>query len=113
MGHAEFQTLLNSASRPEFSQPVVPSDMKLLRSAYFHDGLWLDLWGFLSDENGYDVQTVSLTGTKIAMDSYGGEMNGAMLRKMSDKLDRDAFANKRNEVEQAAISNYEWHRQMG
>lgn len=111
MSSADMQLLLNS-TRPEFNQPQVPADMELLQSGYYHNGLWIDLWGYLDSDSGYDVQTVSLTGTRIAMNEFGGEMNGAMLRKMSDKLDREAFKRKEDEKSQQAISAYEWERMM-
>lgn len=43
------------------SQPLVPADLQLLKTAYPNGGLLLDLHGSL-DQHGHDVQAVSITG---------------------------------------------------
>lgn len=43
------------------NQPLVDAYLQLLKTAYPHGGLLLDLHGAL-DQHGYDVQAVSITG---------------------------------------------------
>lgn len=50
-----------SEPREVVNQPLVPADQQLLKTAYPHGGLLLDLHGAL-DQHGYDVQAVSITG---------------------------------------------------
>lgn len=46
---------------PRFAQPEIDADSKLLKVGYRHGDLHLDLYGCL-DEDGYEVETVALTG---------------------------------------------------
>jgi hypothetical protein len=47
-------------------QPKVPAAYKLLKAAYLHEGLALDLYG-THDEDGYEVLDVALAGTNISL----------------------------------------------
>ncbi|MYM81127.1 hypothetical protein GTP44_04030 [Duganella sp. FT50W] len=68
------------------TQPMVPTDVRLLRSGYEHDGLRLDLYGTL-DAAGYEVESAALSGATEKIDVTVW-LTREQLRQMSDWCDR-------------------------